>query len=326
MLLIKNTSTNPYFNLAAEEYFLDHVEDEILLLWRNDRTVVVGRNQNAIEEINLDYVKENDISVVRRLTGGGTVFHDIGNINYTIIQKYDSSLFSDYEFFTKPICEFLKTLGVNAVLSGRNDLFIDGKKFCGNAQARRNGKIMHHGCILFSADVADLTGCLKPNPFKIESKGVKSVRSYVTNISEHLKEPMDADTFFNQIYHYFKENISEIKEGSLNENDIYAINSLAKKKYETWDWNFGQSPDYTAKKSCKYEFGVVEVCFSVEDGIIQKMKIYGDFFGTKDISQLEMQCLGVLHEKEALQNVLNNFPIGGCIWGINAKQFLELLF
>lgn len=326
MFLIKNINTNPYFNLAAEEYFLDHGEKDILLLWRNDRTVVVGRNQNSIEEINMDYVKNNGVAVVRRLTGGGTVFHDMGNVNYTIIQKFDNSLFSDYEFFTKPVCDFLETLGVNAVLSGRNDLLIDGRKCCGNAQARRNGKIMHHGCILFSADVADLSGCLNPSKLKIESKGVKSVRSCVTNISEHLKEPMGADAFFECLYQYFKENVKGIEEYSLTEKDCCSIESLAKKKYETWDWNYGQSPSYTAQKSCKYEFGIVDVRLMVEDGRIQNLKVYGDFFGIKEISQLEELLRGIPHQREEVQKVLDEIRIGDFICGMDVQRFLELLF
>ncbi|WP_324825322.1 lipoate--protein ligase [Sinanaerobacter sp. ZZT-01] len=326
MYLIKNTNTNPYFNLAAEEYFLEHSEKEVLLLWRNDRTVVVGRNQNTMQEINSDYVKNQGIPVVRRLSGGGAVFHDMGNINYTMIQKDDAGLFSNYDFFTKPICLFLKSLGVDAYLSGRNDLLIEEKKFCGNAQARRNGKIMHHGCLLFSADVGELTACLKPNPLKIESKGVKSVRSHVTNILEHLKKPMNADEFFNQLFQYFKENVSEMKKHVLDEEEICSIKKLAEQKYASWDWNYGESPHYAVKKSCKFDFGIVEVFFSVENGMLNAIKIFGDFFGTKDISELEERCRGVRHKREEFQEALKSLSIEEYIWGMDTKQFLDLFF
>ena len=228
--LVKNTNTNPYFNLAAEEYFLDHFDGDVILLWRNQKAVVVGKNQNTAEEVNQDYVTKNRIDVVRRLTGGGAVFHDLGNINYTVIEKFREGLFHNYEHFTRPVCEYLRTLGVDACLSGRNDLLIDGMKCCGNAQTKRNEKIMHHGCILFAADTADLSGALTPSPLKMESRGVKSVRSCVTNVASHLDSPMDAEAFFHGLYDYFLNHSSEIKEYSLTENDIACIEMLAKKK------------------------------------------------------------------------------------------------
>ncbi len=326
MYLIKNTVVNPYFNLAAEEYFLEQPEKEVLILWQNERAIVVGRNQNTMAEVNSAYVREQDIPVIRRLSGGGAVFHDRGNINYTIIQKENGSFFSDYKFFTEPICAFLKTLGIDAQLSGRNDLLIDGKKFCGNAQARRNGKIMHHGCILFSANVKELAACLNPSPLKMESKGVKSIRSHVTNISEHLKSPMTVEDFFHKLFQYFRENTSDIEEAYLTEEEYRAIDKLAEQKYASWDWNYGESPDYTAKKARRYEFGTVEIYFSVEAGIIKKIKIYGDFFGVKDISKLEERCLGVIHKREAFQEVFKCFPIEEYIWGMDTVQLIELLF
>ena len=163
MLLIINDCSDAYYNLAAEEYLIDHFDEDVVMLWRNDNTVVVGKNQNTIEEINKEYVEENSISVVRRLTGGGAVFHDMGHVNYTIIQSYREGLFSNYAYFTEPVRDFLQSLGVRAELSGRNDLMIDGKKFSGNAQCVRNGRMMHHGTLMFSSDVKDISGALTPN-------------------------------------------------------------------------------------------------------------------------------------------------------------------
>ena len=203
MLLIINDSSDAYYNLAAEEYLIDHFNEDVVMLWRNDNTVVIGKNQNTMEEINKEYVEENSISVVRRLTGGGAVFHDMGNVNYTIIQSYREGLFSNYEYFTEAVRDFLHSLGVRAELSGRNDLMIEGKKFSGNAQCVRNGRMMHHGTLMFSSDVKDISGALTPNAKKFESKGVKSVQSRVTNIASHLPAElasMDTAEFLQRLY------------------------------------------------------------------------------------------------------------------------------
>jgi lipoate-protein ligase A len=190
MLLIYNDKTNPYFNLAMEEYLLKNFNEDLFILWRNESSVIVGKNQNTLSEINLEYIKENNIPVVRRQSGGGAVFHDLGNINFTFIAN-DNNSFSDFKRFTQPIIDLLKTLDINAEFSGRNDLLIDGKKFSGNAQYNYKNKVMHHGTLLFSSQIGDLSNALKVKPIKFEGKGIKSVKSRVTNISEHLKYDID---------------------------------------------------------------------------------------------------------------------------------------
>ena len=189
MLLIYNEKTNPYFNLAMEEYFLKNTNEDLFLLWRNESAIVVGKNQNTLSEINYEYIKEHDIKVVRRQSGGGAVFHDLGNLCFTFIACNNNS-FSDFKRFTMPIVEALKGLGINAEFSGRNDLLIDGQKFSGNAQYNYQNKVMHHGTLLFSSEINDVSAALKVKPIKFEGKSVKSVKSRVTNISEHLKQPM----------------------------------------------------------------------------------------------------------------------------------------
>ena len=189
MLLINNTSTNAYFNLAMEEYFLKNTTEDVFMLWRNESAIIVGKNQNTLSEINYEYVKENNIKVVRRQSGGGAVFHDLGNINFTFISCNDNS-FSDFKRFTMPIIECLEDLNIHAEFSGRNDLLIDNQKFSGNAQYNYKNKVMHHGTLLFSSQINDLSSALKVKPSKFEGKGVKSVKSRVTNISNHLKKSM----------------------------------------------------------------------------------------------------------------------------------------
>ncbi len=326
MYIVKQESNDPYFNLAVEEYLLDHFDEEIIMLWRNDHTVVVGKNQNTIEEINQKYVEEHGIKVVRRLTGGGAVFHDMGNVNYSIIQKYDDALFSNYEYFTKTIRDFLQSLGVDARLSGRNDLLIDGRKFSGNAQCVRNGKVMHHGTLMFRSQVKDISGALTPNKQKIESKGIKSVKSHVTNISSHMETDMSVDDFFQKLYDYYLDLSDDAKPYAFTEADRAAIQKLADDKYSTWEWIYGKSPSYSWSGSRKYDFGLVDVRMNIENGIIRDMGIFGDFFGIKNIETVEELLTGSPHRYESIAEKLSSIELGDYISGMTKKQMLELLF
>lgn len=323
--LIRNMKTDPYYNMAAEEYFLTRFEEEIILLWRNRRAVVIGQNQNALEEVDCDYVKEHEIAVVRRLSGGGAVFHDLGNVNYTVIRSFQDGLFSNYEYFTRPVCGYLNTLGVKAELSGRNDLLIEGMKFCGNAQTKRGNRIMHHGCILFSADVEDLSGALSPSRLKLESKGVKSVRSRVTNVASHLPKPMAPGEFFEGLYEYFRREGQGLTEYEITPEDEAEITRLAAKKYSTWEWNFGKSPGYTLQKAEKFSFGLVDVRLNVSRGLIQEIKIYGDFFGIKEISELEQLLRGKKHREGELSAALGEIVPDDYISGMKREELLGLL-
>lgn len=314
MLLIYNEKTNPYFNLAMEEYLLKNFDEDMFILWRNENSVIVGKNQNTLSEINLDYVKENSIPVVRRQSGGGAVFHDLGNINFTFIAKNNDS-FSDFKRFTKPIVELLKTLDINAEFSGRNDLLIDGSKFSGNAQYNYKNRVMHHGTLLFSSKIADLSKALKVKPLKFEGKHVKSIKSRVTNISEHLKEPMNVLEFKDMIMDYlYKTNIDN-KYYTLNELDIKNINKLVEEKYSTWEWNFGHSPKYTLYNELKYPGGNVEFNLNVDKGIIKDIKFFGDFFGKCDISDVENLLINTKHKEDDLKETLNSININDYFLG-----------
>ena len=328
MLLIINDSSNAYYNLAAEEYLIDNFDEDVVMLWRNDNTVVVGKNQNTIEEIDSRYVEANGISVVRRLTGGGAVFHDMGNVNYTIIQTYREGLFSNYDYFTTMVRNFLKTLGVEAVLSGRNDLLIEGKKFSGNAQCVRHGRMMHHGTLLFSSDVKDISGALTPNQKKTESKGVRSVSSHVTNISSHLpaeRQDMDTEQFMQQLYGYYLKNYPEAVPYELSQDDRNAIQKLADEKYSTWEWNYGASPAFAVSASHKYDFGLVDVRLNVKRGRIEDVRIFGDFFGIRSISEIEELLPGVEYRKDAIAEALAGIKLGDYISGMTVEELTTLL-
>ena len=316
MLLIYNEKTNPYFNLAMEEYLLKNFNEDMFILWRNDKSVIVGKNQNTLSEINLEYIKENSIPVVRRQSGGGAVFHDLGNINFTFISNNNES-FNDFKKFTTPIIELLKTLDINSEFSGRNDLLIDGCKFSGNAQYNYKNKVMHHGTLLFSSQISDLSNALKAKPLKFEGKGVKSVKARVTNISDHLKEPMDVLEFKDLIMNYLSKTNTNNKYYSLSKLDIENINKLVEEKYSTWDWNFGHSPKYSLYNELKYPGGTVEFNLNVDKGIIKDIKFFGDFFGKCDISHIENLLSNTKHEEESIKNILNSIDINNYFLGAN---------
>ena len=314
MLLIYNDNTNPYFNLAMEEYLLKNSTEDLFILWRNKPSVIVGKNQNTLSEINLEYVKENSIPVVRRQSGGGAVFHDLGNINFTFITNNNNS-FSDFKKFTQPIIDLLKTMGLDATFSGRNDLLIDGKKFSGNAQYNYRNKVMHHGTLLFSSQITDLSNALKVKSIKFEGKGIKSVKSRVTNISEHLDTKMSVLEFKDLIMNYMASIDSDNKLYTLSKEDIDGIEKLVEKKYNTWEWNFGNSPKYSFSNELKYPGGNIEFNLEINKGVISKIKFFGDFFGKEDIENLEILLSGVKHKEESLREVLKNININNYLLG-----------
>lgn len=325
MLVVMLSSHNPYFNLATEEYFLKQREEEFFLLWRNAPCVVVGRNQNTRKEINYEYVTEHQIPVVRRLTGGGTVFHDLGNLNFTLIQRGVEDRFGNYEVFAKPVIEALGELGVTATLSGRNDLLIGDQKFCGQAQTMWHGRLMHHGCILFSANVEALVSALKVNPLKIKSKGIDSVRSRVTNIETHLPSPCSVEGFAELL----KNRFLAVEGNTLYEvtaEDLQAIEQLVREKYETFDWNFGFSKEYSFQKDSRFSAGTITVSMEIRENAIWEMEIAGDFFGVKPLEELEEALKGVPYEEGAVKAALEQENLKEYMAGISVDEMLTAMF
>ena len=316
MLLINNTNTNAYFNLAMEEYFLKNTNEDIFLLWQNENSIIVGKNQNTLSEINYDYVKENNIKVVRRLSGGGAVFHDLGNINFTFISCNDNS-FSDFKKFTMPIVEALKELNVHAEFSGRNDLLIDGQKFSGNAQYNYKNKVMHHGTLLFSSEINDLSNALKVKPSKFQGKSVKSVKSRVTNISSHLDKKMTVLEFKDYLMDFINKRDENSHFYELNDKDVESINKLVEDKYSTWEWNFGYSPKYSLYNEVKYPGGNLEFSLDVHDGLIKDIKFFGDFFGKEDISFIENKLRNVKHNEYSIKSALEDVDINNYFLNCN---------
>lgn len=326
MLYINHNYTDPYINHAIEEYFLKNFDEECFILWQNTPSILVGKNQNTFAEINIDYVKEHNIPVVRRLSGGGTIFGDLGNVYFTFISNKSNDTFADFKRFTTPIINALNKLSINAEFSGRNDLTIDGKKFSGNAQYKYKHRVLHHGSLLFSSNMSELSSALKVRQIKFQDKSIKSVSSRVTNISDHLKTPMTVMDFKNFIMSNI---LSEAQEGTLyeiNDNDLFYINKISKEKFSTWEWNYGSSPKYNFINEKKFLGGTVEINLNVEKGIIKALKIFGDFFGEKDITDIENALLGVKHSEEHIKEVLAALPFELYMTNITIDNLIEVIF
>lgn len=326
MIYVINNSNDPFFNHAAEEYLMNNFDDEVFMLWINKPSILIGRNQNTVSEINLDYVKNNGIEVVRRLSGGGTVYNDLGNMNFTFITNrnpLEPQVKNGFEKFALPVINVLQSLGVNAIFTGRNDITIDDKKFSGNAQYFQKDKLLHHGTLLFDCDMSKLSLALKSKAVKFKDKGVKSVGARVTNILPHLKKPMTLEDFKEYLKNYIIDdhNIENIYEFS--ERDLKEINKIAKERFSTWEWNYGKSPEYRYENAVRYPSGVVEYNLNVEDGIIVDISIYGDFFGEENIKELELALIGTKHSMDELENQLKDINIDKHIKGLSNKEFIK---
>jgi lipoate-protein ligase A len=327
MLIIRRQNTDPYFNLATEEYVLKEIGEDSFMLWRNEPSIIVGKHQNTLAEINVDYVKQNNIRVVRRLSGGGAVFHDLGNLNFTFTMKSEDENMINFRKYTEPILEVLQKMGIDARFEGRNDLTIGGKKFSGNAMHIWKNKVLSHGTLLFSSHMPDLSGALNADPLKFRDKAVKSVRSRVTNISEHLKKPMDVLQFAGRIQDHIAGKYPDARFYDLTDDDHRKIKELVRSKYETWDWNFGYSPKYNFKKILRTEkSGTIEIDLDVHDGIIQKIRIYGDYFGKYDTDEIEDALTGIEHKEEAIRAVLGRFNLNEYIVNISVEDLIQGFF
>ncbi|ABR49343.1 lipoyltransferase and lipoate-protein ligase [Alkaliphilus metalliredigens QYMF] len=329
MISIRNDSTDPRFNLALEEYALKYLDpnEEYVILWQNEPSIIVGRNQNTVEEINAEYVKKNKINVVRRLSGGGAVYHDWGNLNFTFIVKSGRNLVSNYKKFTEPVIKALNRLGVQAEFSGRNDITIDDKKFSGNAQYYYKDRLLHHGTLLYDSELSVLQDALNVKTDKFSSKGIKSVRSRVTNIASYLENVVPVQEFKDILVSYILEDSgSTSNEYELTDRDKKKIHETMEERYAAWEWNYGRSPNFNMKKSKRYAGGLLDIRLNVHNGLIQECKLYGDFLSKKDVTDLIDLIKESKYDEDTIRQQLQDFDLNDYLGSIALDEFIDCLF
>ncbi len=326
MITIINPSTDPCFNMAVEEYLIKELDspEDIFMLWQNRPTVVVGRNQNTIEEINPAFIEQQGITVVRRLSGGGAVYHDQGNLNFTFVVN-NSRDFANFEKFTLPVVDTLARLGVKAEYSGRNDITIQGRKFSGNAQYKHRHRLLHHGTILFDSDIEAMVQALNPSKATITSKGIKSVRSRVTNISEHLPGSLSVAEFKRVL-------AEEIlgpdygRDRPLSPTELEWVQQLCYRKHASWDWTYGSSPPFNLRRTAAFSWGNIDIRLDIKRGMISACRIYGDYFARGDIRELEYHLVGTLYRQTEVRSCLEAISLQEYLPQMGYDEMIGLLF
>lgn len=329
MLYISNNNVHDAsLNLALEEYIFRQLpENNYLLFYINAPSIIIGKNQNTLEEINVDYVKENNIQVVRRISGGGAVYHDLGNLNFSFIMKDDGTSFHNFKKFTEPVVEVLRSLGVDAELTGRNDIQVGEQKISGNAQFSSRGKIISHGTLLFNSEMTRVASALKPSKAKYVSKSTKSVRSRVANIIEFLDTPMTIEEFKLAILKSVFGSEELIQEYKLTEEDWEKVRQLANERYRSFEWNYGRSPAFNMQQQKRIEgVGTFDVRLDVQEGVIQQAVVYGDFFGKGDRNELTEKMHGLKYTEEALSEFSDSVDLQYYFGPITKEDWMSLLF
>lgn len=327
MIYIESPSNDPHFNLALEQYVFDHMDrrNEYFMLWQNSNTIVVGKNQNTAEEINQEYVEKNGIAVVRRLSGGGAVYHDMGNLNFTFIMDSGDMKALDFALFCEPVIKVLAELGVTAEVNGRNDIVIDGQKFSGNSQYIKKGRVMHHGTILYNSDLSCVANALNASKHKIQSKGIKSVRSRVTNVSSHLPVPISLEEFKQALLNQMSNN-SDLTPYPLSDDDMTRIVEIQKGRYDLWNWNYGASPPYNVEKRRRIEnCGEIMIYLDVHQGLIHHFSLKGDFFGSGELQEIADRLIGCPIHRDSLVLALKDINIGHYINNIALDEFIDTI-
>ncbi len=328
MQVVWNSSTNPYFNIALDSWLVREapVDHDYVMLWQNRPAVIVGRYQNTHEEVNVEYAQSQDVAVVRRMSGGGAVYHDLGNLNFSLVVSTENRPFNDFRSFTEPVIEALAHYGVQVEPTGRNDVTLNGQKFSGNAQYRTATRLLHHGTILFDVALENVPKTLNVRQDKIESKGIKSVRSRVTNIRPYLPAGIALDQFRRTLLDFIGQKNGGIEgELVLTEERCARVQALVDERFGQWDWNFGQSPPFNFRGRERFDHGDLEVLLEVNRGRINTATIYGDFLGDQAISPLTDALLNVEYSRSALAEALDGLSVERYLGGITREQLLKVL-
>jgi lipoate-protein ligase A len=330
MLFIDNGDvTDARRNLALEEYVLRRMmtEEDILLFYVNAPSIIIGRNQNTIEEIDSDVVAARGIRVVRRISGGGAVYHDLGNLNFSFMTRDVHGRFNRYDTFNGPVVDVLRSLGVPAELSGRNDILAGGRKISGNAQFASAGRMFSHGTLLLNANLDDVTAALRPKPGKLESKAMKSVRSRVANISEWLAAPLDV----RELRELIIERIFGTRDRDhmtmlpLTDADREGVERLFHERYDNWDWNYGQSPPSQLQRAIRFAGGEIDMRLDLQDGRIAAIRLFGDYMGSGDVAEVEQRLTGVPYDREAILTALGDMELGDYFGTIGRDEVLSVV-
>lgn len=325
MIYIENNVTDPFFNFALEYYLLTEKKmntDQIFIFWRTEPTLMIGKYQNTIEEINETFARNHGVKVVRRITGGGTIYTDMGGWQFSFITRGQAEAIN-FNKYIEPVIAALGNLDVTAEFNSRNDLVIHGKKFSGNAQCMLNGYTLHHGSLLFNTDFEQMVKCLTVDDNKIISKGIKSVKERVTNISEYLKEPIDTDTFRQMMVESIMQGSK--KEYRLTDEDLGRIHTIAKAKFESWNWNYGESPNFNITRTGRFDGGKMEFKLDVNKGKISDCHIYGDFFGSIDILVLCHALIGCNYESDSIKKAIEQCDIKKAFYNINEEELADII-
>ena len=320
-LWLSLSTQDPSFNLALEEHLFSSLPPEqpgLFLLWQNAPSIIVGRHPCTAEEVNEEFVRREHLPVIRRMTGGGAVYHDAGNLNFSFIERLAGHGRMNFAHYLEPICRALVDVGVSASLSGRNDLEVDGRKISGSSQRLAAGKVLHHGTLLVSADFARLGEALRPDPEKIRSKGVASVMSRVGNIADYWRPGTTMELLRERLCARCAAGRAE-----LHADDTAAAMLLAEDKYRQWSWNWGASPPFSEERRQRFPWGTVCLRLRVERGYIASCRVYGDFFAEADMAELERRLVGLPRAAETLLERLGGIPWERYFVGCDAAAMLR---
>lgn len=330
MIYIDNEGiTDPHVNLAIEEYCIRHLPagEDYLLFYINAPSIIIGRNQNTLEEIHQNYIDEHGIHVVRRISGGGAVYHDHGNLNFSFLTDFSKEKLNNFKQFATPIIEVLNAMGVAAEMKGRNDIVVGDKKISGNAQFSSTKRMFNHGTLLLDCDLGQVTQALDVKMTKIKSKGHKSARARVANIAEFLEEPLSTEAFKKKILASLFPEGTERKTYHLTAEDWDSINTLVEEKYRQWDWNYGRSPDFDIQRTRHFSAGIIDFRLKVKrGGIIENVKIYGDFFGQRPVSEIEDALVGVRYDKSDIETALEDIDLYPYFGEVDRREFIDLIY
>ncbi|WP_414045917.1 lipoate--protein ligase [Macrococcus equi] len=326
MKFIHNNNINdPTINLAMEEYVLKHLpkDDSYFLFYVNEPSIIIGKNQNTFAEINQAYVDEKNIHVVRRISGGGAVYHDLGNLNFSFVTKADDDSFHNFKKFTMPIVEALNKLGVNAEMTGRNDLQVGERKVSGNAMFQSGDRMFSHGTLMLNSDIEEVVRSLTVSEKKLITKGIKSIRSRVANIQEFLDHQITMEEFKQTLLQSIFD--GPVEQYKLSEDDWKKIEQISEEKYRNYDWNYGKNPKYNYEVKQKFPGGMLELKINVVKGMMDDIKIFGDFFGVGEVSEIEALLKGLPHNQSAVRNALDTIDFTHYFGRVSKEEFLSLV-